>query len=80
MDTIKQRIIIASGLVLNDKGEILIAKRVNTADIPDSNDRWDFVGGKIEWGELPEEAVIREVKEESGLDVEIDSLLTPRRS
>ncbi len=36
---------------------------------------WTFPGGKIEPGEAPEEAAIREVKEETGLDVAIKHLL-----
>jgi 8-oxo-dGTP diphosphatase len=37
-------------------------------------DLWDLPGGGIEAGELPTEAVIRETKEETGLDVGIDRL------
>ena len=33
------------------------------------NGRWNGLGGKIEAGETPEECVIREVKEESGLRI-----------
>lgn len=32
-------------------------------------DKWIGLGGKVEKGESPEEGVIREVKEESGLDI-----------
>ncbi len=32
---------------------------------------WEFPGGKIERGESPEAAVLREIKEETGLDVEL---------
>jgi ADP-ribose pyrophosphatase YjhB (NUDIX family) len=40
--------------------------------------RWVPAGGKVELasGEYPHEAVLREVKEESGLDVEIQGLAT----
>lgn len=33
-------------------------------------------GGKVEYGETLKEAAIREVKEETGLDVEIDGIFT----
>ena len=36
---------------------------------------WELPGGAVELGEAPEEAVLREVKEETGLDVSIDRLL-----
>lgn len=32
---------------------------------------WDFPKGNIEFGESPEEAALREIKEETGLDVEL---------
>ena len=36
---------------------------------------WELPGGAVEPGESPEVAVLREVKEETGLDVRIDRLL-----
>jgi 8-oxo-dGTP diphosphatase len=32
-------------------------------------DKWDGLGGKFEAGESPEECVIREIREESGLEI-----------
>lgn len=32
---------------------------------------WHFPGGHVDFGELPQESVVRELKEEAGLDVEI---------
>ena len=36
---------------------------------------WEFPGGKIEEGESPEEALIREIKEELELNIEVNQLL-----
>ncbi|MFN2269713.1 MAG: NUDIX hydrolase [Anaerolineae bacterium] len=38
-------------------------------------DLWNLPGGGVESGELPTEAVIRETKEETGLDVVIERLV-----
>src|SRR3954469_25532638 len=35
---------------------------------------WEFPGGKCEPGETPEEATVRECREEAGLGVELDGL------
>ena len=38
-------------------------------------DGWEFRGGKIEPGETPEEAIVREIKEELDTEVEVIELL-----
>ncbi|MCA0236207.1 MAG: NUDIX domain-containing protein [Bacteroidetes bacterium] len=48
----------AGGYVRNDKGELLVFYRRGS---------WDMPKGKIDPGETPEQAAIREVQEETGL-------------
>jgi 8-oxo-dGTP diphosphatase len=58
-----------SAIILeNDNGEFLLALRDNKPGIPFPN-HWDLIGGHVEEGETPEEALVREVKEELDIDL-----------
>lgn len=76
-DTVR---IAAYGLVLRH-GQILLCRI--SPRIAEHAGSWTLPGGGIEFGEDPEEAMVREVCEETGLDVRgkgvagIDSLLIP---
>ncbi len=48
-------------------GKLILVKR----GVEPAKGKWSIPGGAVELGEKIREAVIREVKEESGLDVEI---------
>jgi 8-oxo-dGTP pyrophosphatase MutT (NUDIX family) len=54
---------IAAIIFENDKGEFLFFLRDNKPGIPFPL-HWDLFGGHVEEGETPEEALVREVKEE----------------
>ena len=49
----------AGGVVKNDKNEVLMIFR---------RDNWDLPKGKIDDGESPEQAAVREIQEETGLN------------
>lgn len=59
---------IAAVILENNKEEILLYLRDNKSSIP-FPDHWDLFGGHIEEGETPEEALVREVKEELDYDL-----------
>lgn len=67
----KQIIQVATGVIVK-KGQYLIQKRPMKGLFPGM---WEFPGGKIQSGEIPEEACIREINEELGIDVKIKQLL-----
>jgi mutator protein MutT len=58
--------------VLIEDGHILLAEQKVTESLSRS---WSLPGGTLESGETLEECVIREIKEETGLDVVVDRLL-----
>ena len=51
------------------EGELLIARRA--ADAAHLPNKWEFPGGKVEPGETPAAACLREAREEVGLEIEI---------
>lgn len=57
--------------IIIDDNKIVLVKRLND---PYKN-HWALPGGFVEYGEKVESAAIREAKEETGLDIELDKLV-----
>jgi 8-oxo-dGTP diphosphatase len=66
----RARKLVVAALV-REGGRILMSRRRPDQAMPNL---WEFPGGKVEPGEHPEAALIREVREELGCDVEIDRI------
>jgi len=62
---------IAETIVTNDAGQVLLIKRKFPPRVGD----WALPGGFLDWGESAEIAAIREVREETGLEVRLARLL-----
>lgn len=58
-----------TGILVEDEKILLVKQKVS------DKRNWSLPGGKLEQGETIEQGIIREMKEETGLDVEIIRLL-----
>ncbi|MFD5747001.1 (deoxy)nucleoside triphosphate pyrophosphohydrolase [Streptomyces sp. NPDC127033] len=57
------RVVVAGAVY--DRGRLLAARR---SAPPELAGRWELPGGKVEPGELPEQALVRELREELGVE------------
>lgn len=57
------------GIIKNDSSEILIVKRHPKSRT--DPEMWELPGGKVEKGEFFTDALVREIKEETNLDVKV---------
>jgi 8-oxo-dGTP diphosphatase len=66
-------VLVVACALLDADGRVLIAQRPAGKALAGM---WEFPGGKVESGERPEETLIRELKEELGIDVK-EACLAP---
>ncbi|MFI9581353.1 (deoxy)nucleoside triphosphate pyrophosphohydrolase [Streptomyces sp. NPDC052236] len=60
------RVVVVAGAVY-DRGRLLAARRSAPEELAG---RWELPGGKLEPGESPEQALVRELREELGVEAE----------
>jgi molecular chaperone GrpE len=65
-------ILTVKGVILREDGKILLLKRSRKILNPG---KWDLPGGTLEKGETLKEALLREIKEETGLEVEVGEII-----
>jgi 8-oxo-dGTP diphosphatase len=63
---------VVAAALTNQAGEILLQKRPEGRQMAGL---WEFPGGKVEAGESPESALVRELNEELGIQVEPQNLI-----
>jgi len=77
-----QSIHVVAGVLTDARGRILLARRLEGRELAGL---WEFPGGKLEPGETPEAALVRELDEELGIKAEVGEPLicvphaTPRK-
>jgi 8-oxo-dGTP diphosphatase len=64
----RARKLVVAGLIVDAAGRVLITQRRATDALPLA---WELPGGKVEPGEAPVDALVRELREELGIAAEV---------
>jgi len=63
---------VSCAIIVNPEGKVLATQRSTIMPLPL---KWEFPGGKIEAGETAEACLIREIREELNIDIQIKNSL-----
>lgn len=63
---------VVASIIRREDGRILVTQR----GYGEHKDGWEFPGGKMEKGESPEAAIVREIREELEVEIEPEKLIT----
>ena len=72
MSSLQRSIHVVAAVITDARGRVLLARRDGTSDLAGL---WEFPGGKLEPGETPEQALVRELQEELDITVEVGAAL-----
>ncbi len=64
-------VLVSAGIVIED-GRVLLSRRKAGGHLAGA---WEFPGGKVEAGEDPRDALVRELREELGIDVTVGDIV-----
>lgn len=70
-DTGKRTLLVVACALVDADGRVLISQRPEGKQLAGL---WEFPGGKVEKGETPEEALVRELAEEIGVETKVACL------
>ncbi|WP_273789016.1 (deoxy)nucleoside triphosphate pyrophosphohydrolase [Bartonella sp. ML70XJBT] len=71
MGTKSLLLLVVACALLDQDNRVLLTKRPQGKSLAGL---WEFPGGKVEQGEIPETSLIRELEEELGIHVQMDNL------
>lgn len=66
-----KQIEVVAAIIYDSEGRIFATQR----GYGDWKDWWEFPGGKMEAGETPEEALVREIREELSAEISVDEFI-----
>ncbi|WP_157721969.1 (deoxy)nucleoside triphosphate pyrophosphohydrolase [Tumebacillus avium] len=64
--------LVVTAAVIEKDGRVLVAQRKPDAHM---GLKWEFPGGKLEWGEDPRAGLVREIAEELGIEIAVEEVL-----
>ena len=67
----ERTVLVAAGVIIDGR-RVLLTQRMPGAHLEGS---WEFPGGKVEPGEAPEQALVRELREEIGVGATVGDIL-----
>jgi len=71
-DNVNKMVVVVKGVIVNE-GNVLIVQRASDDEV--GSGTWECVGGKVDFGEDLEQALVREIQEEVGLTVSVEMIL-----
>lgn len=66
----RKRYVVATAVIFDTEGRVLLTKR-HAPQAPYVHNKWQFPGGQVEFGEHPYHTLLREIREETGIEIEV---------
>jgi len=67
---------VAIAAIIEHNGMVLVGKKITTEHV--LSGAWLIPGGKVQFGETEEEALIREMKEEANINIRVEKFIDER--